>query len=67
MGASVQGLSDTLRARLRIGDDEIMKALKASPLTAPHAEARAREIVGDLITADYRTTAQRAAEQLAIK
>ena len=63
----MQGLSDTLRTRLRLGDDEILKALKASPLTAPHAEARAREIVGDLITADFRSHAQRAAEQLAVK
>ena len=64
---ALQGLTDTLKTRLRLGDDEILKALKASPLTAPHAEARAREIVGELVAADYRSSAQRAAEQLALK
>lgn len=60
-------MSDSLRTRLRLEDDEIMKALRANPMTARHAEARAKEIINDLITADFRSNAQRAADQLSSK
>ena len=65
--AVTQGMSESLRSRLRLEDDEIMKALRANPMTARHAEARAKEIINDLVTADFRSNAQRAADQLSSK
>ena len=60
-----QDLTGSLHTRRRLQDDELLQALKASPLTASHAEARTRELMEELIAADHRTAAQRSADQLA--
>ena len=61
----VQDLTGSLHTRLRLQDDDLLQALKASPITASHAEARTRELMEELIAADHRSAAQRTADQLA--
>ncbi|KAK9830105.1 hypothetical protein WJX72_009812 [[Myrmecia] bisecta] len=63
----VLGLTDKLRTHHSLASDEILSVLRSNPLTAPHAEVRAKEIITDLIAADYRSQVQRFSEQLAAK
>ena len=53
----LQELKSALSAACKLEDDALLSALKRSPITAPLAAARARELVGDLLAADYRTQA----------
>lgn len=55
-----QELASGLRASCNLENDPLLSALKRSPITAPLAAARAQELLGDLIAADYSSQASSA-------
>lgn len=63
----VHHLAERLRSNIDLESDEILAALRHSPLTAPHAEARTTELLSDVMAADQQVSARRHADQLAQK
>ena len=63
----VHHLAERLRSNIDLESDEILAALKHSPLTAPHAEARTTELLSSVIAADQEVNARRQADQLVQK
>lgn len=63
----VHQLADRLRCNIDLESDEILAALRHSPLTAPHVEARTNELLSDVMAADQQATARRFSDQLAQK
>jgi len=63
----VHQLAERLRTNIDLESDEILAALKHSPLTATHAQARTTELLSDVIAADQQVSARRHADQLAQK
>lgn len=63
----VHQLAERLRTNIDLESDEILAALKHSPLTATHAEARTTELLSDVMAADQQVSARRDADQLAQK
>ena len=63
----VHQLAERLRTNIDLESDEILAALKHSPLTAPHAEARATELLSDVMAANQQASARRHSDQIAQK
>ena len=63
----VHQLAERLRTNIDLESDEILAALKHSPLTAAHAEARTNELLSDVMAADQQASARHHADQLAHK
>ncbi len=63
----VHQLAERLRTNIDLESDEILAALKHSPLTATHAQARTNELLSDVMAADQQVSARRHADQLAQK
>ena len=63
----VHQLAERLRSNIDLESDEILAALRHSPLTAPHAEARTNELLSDVMAADQQATVRRYSDQVAQK
>lgn len=63
----VHQLAERLRSNIDLDSDEILAALKHSPLTASHAEARTTELLNDVMAAEQQVSLRRHSEQLAQK
>lgn len=63
----VHQLAERLRSNIDLESDEILAALRHSPLTAPHAEARTTELLSDVMAADQQATARCFSDQMAQK
>ena len=63
----VHQLAERLRTNIDLESDEILAALKHSPLTASHAEARTSELLSDVMAADHQISLRRPSEQISQK
>lgn len=63
----VHQLAERLRTNIDLESDEILAALKHSPLTASHAEARTNELLSDVMATDHQISQRRHSEQLSQK
>ena len=63
----VHHLAERLRSNIDLESDEILAALRHSPLTAPHAEARTTELLSDVMAADQQATVRHYSDQVAQK
>lgn len=63
----VHQLAERLRTNIDLESDEILAALKHSPLTASHAKARTSELLNDVMAADHQNSLRRNTEQLSQK